>query len=40
MGAKLPPSGEVTPRPSGEKYFTVVIFRKNTSKSAKLIAER
>ena len=35
----LPEWVEVTSPPSGKKYFTVGIFRKNTSKYAKLMAE-
>ena len=37
MGAILSPQGEVTPQ--GEKFFTVGIFSKNTSKYAKLTVE-
>ena len=38
MGAILPPQGGES-NPSGKKFFTVSIFRKNVSKYAKLMVE-
>ena len=39
MEVILPRRGESNPPPPGEKFFTVGIFRKNTSKYAELMVE-